>query len=270
MLEDFNLTPCDSYQNSDTQFANYNNPTPFSVRDILNRNMSPDNEFFYRNDCVKKEQCSTVYNNQMGWFGDSWYGGEQFSNNYNNSTPSNNMDCYVNKTMEYYDDCGHHTVTMSRINQYAKTSNTRQEQVTSSKTELRKAKVQRVKRKPRVLFSQYQVHELEQKFKQQKYLSAPEREELAQGLNLTPTQVKIWFQNRRYKSKRAKPEDLDAEKRKCLDPSNLRNNLQPYTSSPYINENSSVLHGHHDYSSSDIRYHNFHQMDKQFDYFVCT
>ncbi|EFA09624.2 Muscle-specific homeobox protein tinman-like Protein [Tribolium castaneum] len=75
-------------------------------------------------------------------------------------------------------------------------------QVTSSKTELRKSGRQRSKRKPRVLFSQAQVYELERRFKQQKYLSAPEREQMAQGLKLTPTQVKIWFQNRRYKSKR--------------------------------------------------------------------
>lgn len=58
------------------------------------------------------------------------------------------------------------------------------------------------RRKRRILFSQAQVYELERRFKQQKYLSAPEREHLASMINLTPTQVKIWFQNHRYKHKR--------------------------------------------------------------------
>ncbi|GCC35745.1 homeobox protein Nkx-2.3 [Chiloscyllium punctatum] len=61
---------------------------------------------------------------------------------------------------------------------------------------------QKQRRKPRVLFSQAQVFELERRFKQQRYLSAPEREHLANTLKLTSTQVKIWFQNRRYKCKR--------------------------------------------------------------------
>ncbi|XP_053167369.1 homeobox protein Nkx-2.3 [Hemicordylus capensis] len=60
----------------------------------------------------------------------------------------------------------------------------------------------RGRRKPRVLFSQAQVFELERRFQQQRYLSAPEREVLASSLKLTSTQVKIWFQNRRYKCKR--------------------------------------------------------------------
>uniref|UniRef100_A0A1A8L4M3 NK2 homeobox 4 n=1 Tax=Nothobranchius pienaari TaxID=704102 RepID=A0A1A8L4M3_9TELE len=58
------------------------------------------------------------------------------------------------------------------------------------------------RRKRRVLFSQAQVLELERRFKQQKYLSAPEREHLAGLIHLTPNQVKIWFQNHRYKLKR--------------------------------------------------------------------
>ncbi|XP_048001759.1 homeobox protein Nkx-2.2a-like [Leguminivora glycinivorella] len=69
-------------------------------------------------------------------------------------------------------------------------------------------KDKRAKRKPRILFSQTQVHELEKRFNAQRYLSAPEREEMAKYLHLTPTQVKIWFQNRRYKSKRIKPDEV--------------------------------------------------------------
>lgn len=59
------------------------------------------------------------------------------------------------------------------------------------------------RRKRRILFAQAQIYELERRFKQQRYLSAPEREHLASGIGLTPTQVKIWFQNHRYKTKKA-------------------------------------------------------------------
>lgn len=62
------------------------------------------------------------------------------------------------------------------------------------------------KRKRRVLFSKAQTYELERRFRQQRYLSASEREHLASLIRLTPTQVKIWFQNHRYKTKRARSE----------------------------------------------------------------
>ncbi|KAK8390273.1 hypothetical protein O3P69_010156 [Scylla paramamosain] len=45
------------------------------------------------------------------------------------------------------------------------------------------------RRKRRILFTQAQVYELERRFKQQKYLSAPEREHLASLINLTPQQI---------------------------------------------------------------------------------
>ncbi|TGZ58455.1 hypothetical protein CRM22_009628 [Opisthorchis felineus] len=61
---------------------------------------------------------------------------------------------------------------------------------------------QRGRRKPRILFSQAQIFELESRFKHQRYLSAQEREHLAATLKMSPQQVKIWFQNRRYKVKR--------------------------------------------------------------------
>jgi hypothetical protein len=52
------------------------------------------------------------------------------------------------------------------------------------------------KRKRRILFNQGQIYELERRFKQQKYLSAPERENLANILQLTPTQVRYSMYNR--------------------------------------------------------------------------
>lgn len=62
------------------------------------------------------------------------------------------------------------------------------------------------KRKRRILFSKQQTCELERRFKSQKYLSAPERENMARILGLSATQVKIWFQNHRYKMKKSKSE----------------------------------------------------------------
>ncbi|XP_053192249.1 NK2 transcription factor related, locus 9 [Scomber japonicus] len=61
-------------------------------------------------------------------------------------------------------------------------------------------------KKRRVLFSKAQTLELERRFRQQRYLSGPEREQLARVLSLTSTQVKIWFQNHRYKMKRGRAE----------------------------------------------------------------
>ncbi|XP_063236713.1 homeobox protein Nkx-3.2-like, partial [Bacillus rossius redtenbacheri] len=63
-------------------------------------------------------------------------------------------------------------------------------------------KLESRKKRSRAAFSHAQVYELERRFNQQRYLSGPERADLAHALKLTETQVKIWFQNRRYKTKR--------------------------------------------------------------------
>ncbi|CAH0771209.1 unnamed protein product [Bemisia tabaci] len=65
------------------------------------------------------------------------------------------------------------------------------------------------KKRSRAAFSHSQVYELEKRFNQQKYLSGPERADLAHSLKLTETQVKIWFQNRRYKTKRKQLQQLE-------------------------------------------------------------
>lgn len=61
-------------------------------------------------------------------------------------------------------------------------------------------------KKSRSSFSVEQVYELEKRFSHQKYLGTKERSEFATALNLTDTQVKTWFQNRRMKLKRQRAE----------------------------------------------------------------
>ncbi|XP_026143718.1 homeobox protein BarH-like 2 isoform X2 [Carassius auratus] len=57
-------------------------------------------------------------------------------------------------------------------------------------------------RRSRTIFTELQLLGLEKKFQKQKYLSTPDRLDLAQTLGLTQLQVKTWYQNRRMKWKK--------------------------------------------------------------------
>ena len=63
-------------------------------------------------------------------------------------------------------------------------------------------------RRKRTAFTNEQLVELEAEFQQKKYLSLIERSQIAQSLNLSEIQVKIWWQNRRAKWKRIKAGQL--------------------------------------------------------------
>ncbi|NWT12544.1 VEX1 protein, partial [Vireo altiloquus] len=54
----------------------------------------------------------------------------------------------------------------------------------------------------RTKFSALQLQELERSFREQRYIHAGEKRRLAAVLNLSQSQIKTWFQNRRMKFKR--------------------------------------------------------------------
>ncbi|CAJ0923835.1 unnamed protein product, partial [Mesorhabditis belari] len=63
------------------------------------------------------------------------------------------------------------------------------------------------KKQSRPTFTGHQIFMLEKKFEQTKYLAGTDRAQLAQELNMSESQVKVWFQNRRTKWRKKEAAD---------------------------------------------------------------
>ncbi|XP_010185834.1 PREDICTED: H2.0-like homeobox protein, partial [Mesitornis unicolor] len=64
----------------------------------------------------------------------------------------------------------------------------------------------------RAVFSNLQRKGLEKRFEIQKYVTKPDRKQLAAMLGLTDAQVKVWFQNRRMKWRHSKEAQAQKDK----------------------------------------------------------
>ncbi|XP_077598681.1 ventral anterior homeobox 2 [Stigmatopora nigra] len=64
-------------------------------------------------------------------------------------------------------------------------------------------------KRTRTSFTAEQLYRLEVEFQRCQYVVGRERTELARQLNLSETQVKVWFQNRRTKQKKDTSKDMD-------------------------------------------------------------
>ena len=70
------------------------------------------------------------------------------------------------------------------------------------------------KKKERPLFSPHQIQTMEKEFAKQRYVTEDKRAELALEVNLTETQVKTWFQNRRTKWKKETKDEANTASRR--------------------------------------------------------
>lgn len=76
--------------------------------------------------------------------------------------------------------------------------------------EQRKSPKEQKQKRSRTIFTPTQIDRLELEFQTSQYMIGGDRIALAKELDLTETQVKVWFQNRRIKSRKMKKSQIDS------------------------------------------------------------
>ncbi|KAL4232044.1 hypothetical protein ACF0H5_009622 [Mactra antiquata] len=187
------------------------NPTPFFISNILNL----DNGQRGQNDCGHRNgRINEDYKERNAMFMKSGFGGRIFGAiHYPNAVSrtgspeclSDNDGDTVRLTRRSQSPCGYpRDGDESPHAESDRNSRSAEKHKLSSDSndEGSDACAPQKKKKARTTFTGRQIFELEKKFEQKKYLSSAERAEMASLLNVTETQVKIWFQNRRTKWKK--------------------------------------------------------------------
>ena len=115
----------------------------------------------------------------------------KYSEYYESAQVSDDAEYNESPNESYNQDSGNNSRS-SRSRSRSKSPSRSRSRSSSSSCNLKK------NRKSRTAFSDYQLNSLEKSFEKHKYLSVQDRIELAARLSLTDTQVKTWYQNRRY------------------------------------------------------------------------
>nr|BBC20843.1 homeobox protein Noto1 [Parasteatoda tepidariorum] len=158
------------------------NELKFGIASILGLNETNDsNDSAYSNESSSQPEMGSL---------------ESSSNHYHVSSPISSSSSY---SPEFYID----RAPESEISRYTSSpessdsgnSCTNKRKNPTIAVEIESGKSKRV----RTIFSADQMARLEQEFSRSQYMVGQERTYLAQVLNLTESQVKIWFQNRRIK-----------------------------------------------------------------------
>ena len=115
----------------------------------------------------------------------------KYNEYYESNQVSDDVEYNESHNESYNQDSGNNSRS-SRSRSRSKSPSRSRSRSSSSSCNLKK------NRKSRTAFSDYQLNSLEKSFEKHKYLSVQDRIELATRLSLTDTQVKTWYQNRRY------------------------------------------------------------------------
>ncbi|KAL5284066.1 ro family protein [Megaselia abdita] len=107
-------------------------------------------------------------------------------------------------------------------------------------------------RRQRTTFSSEQTLQLEVEFHRNEYISRTRRYELAENLQLTETQIKIWFQNRRAKDKRIEKAHIDQHYRNLVVANGFMTSIIGQNSYPTHQQH---LHNHQQRQSQNHLHH---------------